>query len=691
MKAKQSRAIPPVVELWVLRILVVLKSYREWLIPNGFPGSAWNLAEGLGFDELCFEDTIDPGVLVGKLKVQHAAAERRAARTRLPAALARNAGRIAELVGLDDTAQAILAFAVLLKHNTSLQEAVDLWGANSILKLYTLLGKVLDHPISRIRRALSPSSQLAQSGLVRVRDAGLYHSSDLLDVLSQDFAEGMLQEVADPVDLFREAIFQAPPPDLALEDFTHVRALLDVVLPLLREADRSRSQGVNILIYGRTGTGKTQLTRVLAAALGWQLFEVSSEDADGDPITGERRLRAWCTALNVVARRQSLLMFDEAEDVFAAGGDYFNPQSTAQRHKAWMNRALEGNPLPCLWLSNTIDTIDPAFIRRFDVVYELPIPPRAQRARLLNALCGDLIKPREINHLSGYDHAAPAVVARAAKVLRMIQPHIPDEQAARVMASLVNNTLTAQGYPPMAVDSPDGVREEFDPACVAAQVDLEQVATRMAEAPEARVCLYGPPGTGKSAFARWLARELDKPLLVRRVSDLISPYLGQSESNLAETFHQATRQDAILLLDEVDSFLYDRGTAQRSWEVTLVNEMLTQMDAYRGVFIAATNRMEHLDPAALRRFDLKLRFDYLSVEQAWTLLERLASALGLKPPAASLKGRLGHLTNLTPGDFAVVRRQARFRPVRTTETLVVALAAECEAKPLAPRRSIGFI
>ena len=84
------------------------------------------------------------------------------------------------------------------------------------------------------------------------------------------------------------------------------------------------------------------------------------------------------------------MVFDEVEDVFNDGGGLFGVKSTAQRCKAWINRMLEDNPVPTLWLSNSIGCLDPAFIRRFDMVIELPVPPRAQRERIIRDACTDL-------------------------------------------------------------------------------------------------------------------------------------------------------------------------------------------------------------------------------------------------------------------------------------------------------------
>lgn len=144
------------------------------------------------------------------------------------------------------------------------------------------------------------------------------------------------------------------------------------------------------------------------------------------------------------------------------------------------------------------------------------------------------------------------------------------------------------------------------------------------------------------------------------------------------------------MIDEVDSFLRDRGQARQSWEVTMVNEMLTRMEAYPGIFIASTNLMDNLDPAALRRFDLKVGFSFLKPQQSELLFHRYTASLGLEAASPADLQRLHTLGMLTPGDFAAVVRQHRFRPLVTPAAFVAALAQECALK--APvSRSIGFL
>ena len=198
------------------------------------------------------------------------------------------------------------------------------------------------------------------------------------------------------------------------------------------------------------------------------------------------------------------------------------------------------------------------------------------------------------------------------------------------------------------------------------------------------LCLYGPPGTGKTAFAEMLAEALDCELVTRQASDLIAPYVGQTEQNLAQLFRGCDPAHTVLLLDEVDSFLADRRQARHSWERTQVNELLQQMERYPEIFIAATNLMSGIDAAALRRFDFKLHFRALTQAQRLALFAReaLGDAAAAVPPEwmYHLKG----LEGLTAGDFAnICRQRTLLGETLTPGQFLQRLAAECRLKQTA--------
>jgi SpoVK/Ycf46/Vps4 family AAA+-type ATPase len=253
----------------------------------------------------------------------------------------------------------------------------------------------------------------------------------------------------------------------------------------------------------------------------------------------------------------------------------------------------------------------------------------------------------------------------------------------------MNHTLVALGSARLADGDDDSVGT-YRLDLLNADCDLERLREGLQRVGDGRMCLYGPPGTGKTAFGRHVADYLGRPLLVRRASDILSPYVGEAERNIASMFEQARQDRAVLLLDEADSLLRERRGAQRSWEVTQVNEMLTQMESFRGVFIASTNLIDSLDEAAMRRFDACIRLGYLGPRQAWGMFTALATNIGLSVPD-DLRSRLHALQVLTPGDFAAVARGARLDAARTADELLERLVKLCNAKNDRRQRPIGFV
>lgn len=679
--------ITPSVLLWMLRMLVPLAGHRELVGSRGFSDD--RLARALGLGEwIDPEDRdFDAPTVRARLRELHREAEHKQDNA-LPPILRANIDRLADLVGMSDAECRVLGFATLLHHEQELDKAADTLGALSSPAIVDVLAALLDLPEPDVRAALSVQGVLARSGLLSVDRSGTKLLRAKLDLLSNQFADSVLASESDPVALLRDMVAPSTPARLSLDDFGHLDDALAILKPYLAQAVAGNRQGVNIYVYGAPGTGKSELARALAAALSCELFEVASEDEDGDPVTGERRLRAFRAAQSFFDQRRAMLLFDEVEDVFDSGNGF--GRSTAQRRKAWLNRTLEQNRVPTLWLSNSIDGIDPAFMRRFDVLVEVPVPPRAQRERILQAACGDLADAPTLARMAQAEALAPAVVDRAASVVRAIRDQFDTAGSAHALEWLTSRTLEAQGHPGLDKGAAIQLPSHYDPAILNADADLARLAAGLAQTRSARLCLYGPPGTGKSAFGRWLADRLGMPLLVKSASDLMSKWVGDSEKAIAAAFRQAEREGALLMLDEVDSFLREREGAQHSWEVTRVNEMLTRMESFSGVFIASTNLMDGIDTAALRRFDMKIRFDYLEPGQAALMLERQCAAFGLDSPSLEASARARRLALLTPGDFAALARRHRFTPFVGCGQMVDALEQECALKR-GKSASIGFL
>ena len=225
-------------------------------------------------------------------------------------------------------------------------------------------------------------------------------------------------------------------------------------------------------------------------------------------------------------------------------------------------------------------------------------------------------------------------------------------------------------------------------------IDWKSALPKLSRAVSGSFCFYGPPGTGKTALAHEIARRLKRPLMIRRGSDFLSKYIGETESRLAATFKEAAQSKSVLLIDEVDGMLFDRKEASKSWELTQVNEFLCLMENFEGLFICSTNAFQWLDPASLRRFSLKCEFSPLKPGQAGRLFDEWCkqSAKAKKDPKKDeARATVERLNKLTPGDYvAAVNRLHLFSEVWSAEDLARQLAEECAAKGGA-RGVIGFV
>ena len=278
----------------------------------------------------------------------------------------------------------------------------------------------------------------------------------------------------------------------------------------------------------------------------------------------------------------------------------------------------------------------------------------------------------------GWFQRRPAVAATALRATRLAGG---DAETARLVVEGVARAVNGGALP-----APEPEHDAtYDPTLVNANCDLVELLERLSRPGADRAVsflLSGPPGTGKSAWVRHLAERMGLQVLQKRTSDLLNPFLGGTERNIANAFAEARDANAFLVFDEADSLLLDRADAVRSWEISQVNEMLTWMEQHRLPFACTTNLPDRLDRASLRRFLVKVRFDWLTQAQARLAFQRF---FGQPAPIA-----LDALRTLTPADFALVRRRAAVIETAEPEELVRLLAAECEGR-IGGRLPIGFI
>lgn len=169
--------------------------------------------------------------------------------------------------------------------------------------------------------------------------------------------------------------------------------------------------------------------------------------------------------------------------------------------------------------------------------------------------------------------------------------------------------------------------------------------------------LEGPSGTGKTAFVEQLAKELNKPLEIIRASDILGCYVGDTEKNIKTAFENATKEKAILLIDEADSFLHSRGDSINRHNNTKVNEFLIQMERFPGILFCNTNLPDSLDKATDRRFHFKIGFNPVTKKGVSLLCESYFSQYKITQNQIN---QIYNSGDVTPGDFGALNGRIRF-------------------------------
>ncbi len=608
-----------------------------------------------------------------------------------------NINLLGELLQLTELDRLILVFLIILDCSRPLKDFFMNIDYISIAKAAEMLACLLNSTPSLIMDALHQKGLLMANGLIS--KGRIYPEWHDFIQLSEPVKSALTYPNKTLAELMQHFTDEASPGHLGVDDIPHLENSLQLLTKVMTNGLLKQERGINILLYGAPGTGKTEFAKLLAQQVGAILYEVSCKDSEGEAACSRDRYVSLLMAQKFLSSREdTLLLFDEVEDVLAGSGSsgryeiYAGNQQNNRFSKAWINQQLEHNPVPTIWICNDHNFIDPAHLRRFLFHLEFQVPPRSVRQRVAERYFAELaVSDLMIKQLSQYADLSPAQLENIARLLKLNGGHDPAQAECLVETALRNNMkVMGQSLDKQSIKPITPFRLDY--LNVDSQVPMPRIVEALKKRPQATLCFYGPPGTGKTQLAGYLAEQLDQNLMVKRASDLMSKWVGESEKNIATMFEEARSEQAILFLDEADSFLRDRQGMTKSWEVSEVNELLQQIEHFNGIFICATNLFDQLDQAALRRFTFKIRFDYLKPCQRLNLF---AESLQLKPETVSpeQQSRLQKLDQLTPGEFATVLRQARtLNEMPTVNEFLHQLETECILKNNGrSQRSIGFV
>lgn len=461
----------------------------------------------------------------------------------------------------------------------------------------------------------------------------------------------------------------------------------------------SSENSVNLLIYGESGTGKTEFARSLINNLGYKTIILKNEKFYYKSDDYQELLDKFTSVLTINISN-TVIIVDEAEDILMTQ-NYFFERNTLLPPQGIINKLLEQSNNKVIWIMNHADRLKESTKKHFTYSIKFKgmnskmqkyiTDSKLNQLHISSILHTRIVDLCEKYHVTGasVDNMVRTVdgmaknqlteneivnnvqnVFESNSVLLHENKKMRDKTRASYNLSVLNTTVPADEIINMVINAQNYSEENY----------TEDTGIRM--------LFYGLSGTGKTELARYIAEKLNKQIILKRPSDILGEYVGENEENVRKAFEEAEASGNILLFDEADTFFADRTMAARSWERSIVNEFLTQMEEFSGILICTTNLRQIMDPAMQRRFHILTEFKPLCRDGIKTLLGSYFKSYNFEEHAIDL---LSSYNTVTPGDFGVLSGKLRFMtPTSITSKRIIDELCSIQEEKESSNHRIGF-
>ena len=461
-----------------------------------------------------------------------------------------------------------------------------------------------------------------------------------------------------------------------------------------------------VLLHGPPGCGKTLIARAVAHETSAYFIHINGPEII-HKFYGESE--AHLRNIFEEARHQApaIVFIDEIDAIAPKREEARGDQQVERRVVAQLLALMDGlesrGQVIVIAATNVPNLLEPALRRpgRFDREITISIPDRDGRREILDVhtrgmpLAEDVDLDRLAAITHGYVGADLEALCREAAMitLRRLLPDIDFAQASIPYERLLELEVTMDDFLDALKEvEPSAIREVFTEVPDVRWEDiggLEEVKRLLVEtvewplkyeklfqqartAPPKGILLYGPPGTGKTLVGKAVATESEVNFISVKGPALLSKWVGESERGMREVFKKAKQASpCIVFFDEIDALAPRRGAGGGDSHVAerVVSQFLTEMDGIeelKGVVVlAATNRLDMVDPALLRAGRFEVLVELPVPDQAARLAIFRVHTRG-KPlaPDVYLESLADQTEGLVGADIEAVCRQASMLAIR---------------------------
>ncbi|MGE4312920.1 MAG: AAA family ATPase [Pseudobdellovibrionaceae bacterium] len=536
-----------------------------------------------------------------------------------------NLVRLGEYLGFSQSDAALLKFVYIAEADTRLNKFVsDV--ANSQPGVPALLTKMIggEAQYRHLVNSLAPTGRLFKFGIIEnVREYG-----QVIPKFDPVLAVSLQKPGLEKSDLIDRLLGKPAKTDLTLEDFSYLGSDLNYLTKILSEALARKEKGINILIYGAAGGGKTELSKALAASQDVSLYMVGEENEDesdvievptfddeGD-ISGSREIgganvsssKARLAALHraqglLEGNPNALVLFDEIEDLLIKGSD--SSKSPDVESKIGLNRLLENNPIPMIWCGNDPEKFHQAVRQRFTFslfVGDMPVLIRQKIWKKQCELQGYELPEEDINLIARRYDAAPRQITQAVRCAKLTGGGV--KAIERVLSA---SSKIADGSRESIIDD-FAVNKYFDRGLLNIDAskspqpfDIDTLAARGAAHKPFSLYASGARGTGVQSLAYHLAEEMVMTPYIAEMKYIREPSaMATPEDKLVSAFTKAVDSRAFLIVPDIEALSHNPRDG-KSWEGSLFETFIKCARTHSLPFFVGSQMKEIVLPERLTR------------------------------------------------------------------------------------------